>query len=243
MNNLRDSTGALRTTHYFPVDTCVHGPDVTGQAPVTVVHLHGARTAAGNDGQPDLAFPPGQLASYFYPNDQRACTMWYHDHALGLTRLNVYMGLAGAYVLRDPVDDALNIPRGQFDIPLIIQDRSFNPDGTLRYPTDYHEHFFGDFLLVNGKVNPVMTVAQGKYRFRIVNACNSRTLTLMQNDGFPFRMIASDQGLLARNSSMTSITLGPAERADIIMDFGIYPVGAEIMLLNSAPAPFPGRSG
>ncbi|MGD9690381.1 MAG: multicopper oxidase domain-containing protein [Phycisphaerales bacterium] len=243
VNDLRDPQGALRTTHYLPVDTCLHGPDLTGQAPLTVVHLHGTRTAPESDGNPDDAYPPGQSALFTYPNDQRAASLWYHDHALGLTRLNVYMGLAGAYLIRDSVDDALNLPRGQFDIPLVIEDRSFNPDGTLRYPADWHEHFFGDFIVVNGKVAPFMNVAQGKYRFRIINACNSRTLRLAQSDGFPIRQIGSDQGLLARTVSLSFITIAPGERADVIMDFGIYPVGAQVMLLNSAPAPFPGEPG
>jgi spore coat protein A len=103
VNNLRDSTGALRTTHLLPVDLCLHGPNMSGGVPVTVVHLHGAHVAPAGDGDPDLAFGPGQSSPvYHYPNDQNASTYWYHDHALGLTRLNVYMGLAGFYLIREP---------------------------------------------------------------------------------------------------------------------------------------------
>src|SRR6185295_15556779 len=118
-------------SHFLSVDTCLHGPDTTGLAPVTVVHLHGVKVGAASDGDPDLAFPPGQQSPlYTYPNNQPATTLWYHDHALGITRLNVYMGLAAYYLISDPAEDALSLPRGQFDVPLVIQDRSFNPNGS-----------------------------------------------------------------------------------------------------------------
>ncbi|MBL8758557.1 MAG: multicopper oxidase domain-containing protein [Phycisphaerae bacterium] len=244
VNDLRDAQGNLRTTHPLMVDECLHGPDMTGQVPVTVVHLHGARVGPESDGYPEDAFPPGQRSPvYTYPNDQPAAMLWYHDHALGITRLNVYQGLAGAYIIRDAGEDALNIPRGQFEIPLVIQDRSVFPDGSLRYPEMWHEHFFGDFILVNGKIWPFLTVAQGKYRFRLLNGSGSRTYTLALSDGSTFQQLGSDGGLLAQTINATAVTIAPGERADIVIDFGIYPQGAEVMLLNSAPAPFPGIPG
>ncbi len=244
VNNLRDAQGNLRTTHPLMIDECLHGPDMTGQVPLTVVHLHGAHTSAASDGYPENAFPPGQSSGlYTYPNNQPAATLWYHDHALGITRLNVYQGLAGAYLLRDAAEDALNIPRGPYEIPLIIMDRSVNPDGSWRYPEMWHEHFFGSFILVNGKIWPFMNVAQGKYRFRAINASGSRTYTLALSDSATFQQIGSDGGLIPQTTNVSSVTIAPGERADLVFDFGIYPVGAEVTLLNSAPAPFPGIAG
>ncbi len=241
INNLRAiETGQLRATHVLPVSTCLHGPDQTGQVPVTVTHLHGGRVADDSDGDPDLAFPPGQSSpTYFYPNDQQAATIWYHDHALGLTRLNVYMGLAGFYLIRDDQEESLNLPRDEFDVPLAIQDRSFNADGSLKYPGIWEEHTFGDFVLVNGKVWPFKQVKRGKYRFRLLNGSNSRAYTLALSNGATFHQIASEQGLLEAPVEMTSLTFTPGERADVVIDFASYAPGTEIILTNSAPSPFP----
>jgi len=240
INDLRDDQNVLRTRHVLPVDLCMHGPDENGEVPFTVPHLHGGHVPADSDGHPDFAFPPGQMSGvYTYPNTQPASTMWYHDHAMGITRLNVYMGLAGLYVLRDGVEQGLNLPRGEFEIPLVIQDRSFNPDGSLRYLDHWHEHFFGDFILVNGKVWPYLNVKRGKYRYRVLNGSNSRTYTLALSDGAAFSQIGSDLGLLNAPVAMTSLTLTPGERAEVIIDFAGYAPGTEIVLTNSAPSPFP----
>ncbi len=244
INNLRDSTGALRTTHLLAVDTCLHGPDVTGTVPVTVVHLHGAKVAPASDGDPEAAFPPGSQAPlYTYPNDQLATTLWYHDHALGLTRLNVHMGLAAFYLIRDSVEDALAIPRGEYEIPLMIMDRSFNGDGSIRYNPAFADTFFGDTILVNGKVWPFLNVKRTKYRFRIVNASGTRTFTLALSNGATMQQIGSDGGLLASPAPVTSITIQPSERADVVIDFAALSPGEEVILTNSAPAPFPGSPG
>ena len=147
-NDLRvEETGILRTQHPLTVDQCLHGPDSTGDAPVAVVHLHGGKVAPPSDGYPEFSFPPGQSSgTYFYPNNQPSGTLWYHDHALGITRLNVMMGLAGFYLLRDDQEASLNIPKGEYEIPLAIQDRSFNPDGSFQYPDSWTDHFFGDVI-------------------------------------------------------------------------------------------------
>jgi len=242
INDLRVlETGELRSGHVLSVDECLHGPEMSGGVPVTVVHLHGAKTTTDSDGHPDLTFPPGQQSDlYTYPNGQRGATMWYHDHALGITRLNVYMGLAGFYLLRDGVEDALDLPEGEFEVPLAIQDRSFNPDGSLRYHTDrWREHFFGDFILVNGKVWPFLNVKRGKYRFRLLNASGSRSYTLALSDSVAFLVIGTDGGLLQEPLSVQSLTISPGERADIVIDFAGYSAGAQVVLTNSAVAPFP----
>lgn len=245
VNNLRFAeTGLLRTTHALHVDTCLHGPDVTGQTPVAIVHLHGGKVSHQSDGYPEWAFPPGDSSGiYFYPNIQPAGSLWYHDHALGITRLNVMMGLAGLYNLRDSNELSLNLPSGEYEIPLVIQDKSFLADGSLVYHEDFEDHFFGDKLLVNGKVWPYLNVKKGKYRFRILNGSNSRAYTLALSNGASFTQIASDLGFLEIPVVLNSLTLLPGERYDIVVDFSSYATGTEIILQNSAPAPFPGFPG
>ena len=245
VNDLKvDGTGPYRTTHVLPVDTCLQGPDVTGQVPVLVTHLHGGHVPHDFDGYPEWTFPPGsQSEPYAYGNHQPAATLWYHDHAMGLTRLNVYMGLAGFYLLRDDAEDALNIPRGEYEVPLAIQDRSFEPDGSLSYHTMWHDHFFGDVVLVNGKVWPYHDVKRGKYRYRVLNGSNSRVYRLALSNGATFWQIGTDTGLAPAPIALTSLTLVPGERADVVIDFQPYSAGTELLLVNDAPAPFPGQPG
>ncbi|MHC4709526.1 MAG: multicopper oxidase domain-containing protein, partial [Planctomycetota bacterium] len=122
----------LPSQHYLTVDTCPHGADDNSSR--TVVHLHGGHVPAAVDGYPESTFLPGNSVVYEYPNNQQAAPLWFHDHALGITRLNVYMGLAGIYIVRDPVESALNLPQGEFEIPLVIQDRVLDQNGQLVYP-------------------------------------------------------------------------------------------------------------
>ncbi len=247
VNDLRDTsqTGSpLRLNHYLNVDTCTHGPNIYGTAPYTVVHLHGTHAQAQFDGYPEDIFYPGQSSIvHQYPNLQNDGTLWYHDHGLGITRLNVYMGLAGFYILRDPAHAALNLPSGEYEVPLMMMDRTFNVDGSLVYPDQWTPQFFGDKMLVNGKVWPFMNVKKGKYRFRMLNASGSRVLRLSLSNGHTFHQIGSDGGLLAAPVPMTQITLGNAERGDVVIDFSSFATGTEILLTNDAEAPFPGTPG
>jgi spore coat protein A len=205
-----------------------------------VVHLHGGHVPPQSDGYPETTLLPGQSAAYEYPNLQSPATLWYHDHALGITRLNVYMGLAGFYMIRDPAESKLNLPRGRYEIPLVIQDRSFNDDSSLEYPESWEEEFFGDAILVNGKVWPYLDVEPRKYRFRILNGSNSRTYKLALDSGQAFYQIGTDGGLLEEPVEVKQITLTAGERADVIVDFSKR--RGEVHLVNSAPAPFPGDS-
>jgi FtsP/CotA-like multicopper oxidase with cupredoxin domain len=243
INDLRDTNGFLRTNHFLPVDLCLDGPNVHGAAPRVVTHLHGGHVMPANDGYPENTFLPGESATTFYPNLQPPGTIWYHDHALGITRLNVYMGLAGFYLIRDATEAALGLPAGEYEIALAIQDRTFNPDGSLQYPGVWQDHFFGDKILVNGKVWPFLEVKRGKYRFRTLNGSTSRTYTLALSSGASFHQIGTDGGMLPAPVPLTQLTLGPGERADLIMDFAGYSPGSEILLTNSAPAPYPGLPG
>jgi len=236
VNDLRDSSGNPRSEHYLEVDTCPHGAE--DPSPRSVVHVHGAHVPPESDGYPEDTLLPGQQDVYDYPNGQLPATLWYHDHALGITRLNVYMGLAGFYLLRDEAEHALGLPGGEFEVPLVIQDRRFNLDGSLQYPPEWHDHFFGDTITVNGKAWPTHAVKRGKYRFRILNASNSRAYQLYFGF-YPFHQIGTDGGLLPAPVLVEAVTLLPGERGDVVFDFAGFRPGSELVLYNFAPAPFP----
>ena len=239
INDIRDEMGILRTEHLLPVDLCPHGPNYEGNNPRVVTHLHGGHVPSEYDGQPENTILPGESDLYEYPNNQGAATIWYHDHALGITRLNVYLGLAGFYIIRDATESSLDLPTGVYEIPIAIQDRSFNPDGSLSYPAAWEEHFHGDVMLANGKVWPYLNVDRGKYRLRIVNGCNSRPLLLSLSNGDDFTLIGTDGGLLETPIVLDTLNLAPAERADVIIDFAAHSPGTEIILQNSAPSMMP----
>jgi len=248
----------------YAVDHKLHGADMNAPEVRNVVHLHGIKTLPESDGYAEAWFTSGfkrvgpafQNKVYTYPNDQPGTTLWYHDHAIGISRLNVYSGLTGFYILRDPDEDNLNLPKGKYDIPLLMQDRIFNADGSLLYTTDktgtqevWVPEFFGDTMLVNGKCWPYLDVEPRKYRFRMLNGCNARFLhmKLMEmsptgtqvNSGPLFIQIGTDGGLLPAPVPMTDILMAPAERFDIVIDFSGL-AGKNLVLTNDAPAPFPG---
>jgi FtsP/CotA-like multicopper oxidase with cupredoxin domain len=230
------------------------------------------------------AWTPGS-AVFQYDNDQRAATMWYHDHTLGMTRANVYAGPAGFYLLRGgPADAVVGTLPGPapalgdspgtryYEIPLAIQDRSFNADGSLFYPDSraffeglepsqlqipfiptqacdgpsdispiFNPEFFGNTIVVNGKTWPFLEVEQRRYRFRVLNGCNSRFLLLKLSNELPFWQIGTEGGFLPVPLQLPQLLLGPAERADVIVDFSNVGVGTEIILQNLGPdEPFGG---
>lgn len=242
-NDLRDSNNQYLTTHLLPVDACLHGPDTEGATARTVTHLHGGHTPQASDGYPESTVLPGQSQLFSYPNHQLPATLWYHDHALGITRLNVYLGLAGFYLLRDPAEVALDLPSGAYEVPLVLQDRQIGSDGALVYPATWQEDFYGDKIVVNGKVWPFLNVDRGWYRFRILGGSNARTYTLSLSNGAGMKVIGTDGGLLPAPVSLTQLTIAPGERYDVAIDFGAYAAGTEILLQNSAPAPYPGTPG
>ena len=214
-----------------------------GAAPRTVVHLHGGKVPPKDDGYPEDTFLPGQARSNFYPNSQPPGTLWFTTTRIGITRLNVYMGLAGLYTVRDAFETALNLPAGDNEVPLVIQDRKFRADGSLVYPIMWDEHFFGDTLLVNGKVWPYFVVKQGKYRFRVVNGSTSRTYSLGLSSGATFHQIGTEGGMLTAPVPLNLLTLMPGERADVVMDFASYSNGTQLILTNGAPTQYPGSPG
>lgn len=256
---------ALPTTHPLPVDPTLHGAEADKPQVRNVVHLHGMKVLPESDGYPEAWISPDGITgpvlynpdAFVYPNDQQSTLLWYHDHTLGITRLNMIMGLAGAYIIRDEVEESLNLPKGQFEIPLIMQDRLFNPDGTFLYPiADGGTHqfwipeFFGDTMCVNGKIWPVLDVEPRRYRFRMLNGCNARFLNMriVRTDaagnahgmaGPLFHVIGTDGGLLPAPVSLTTLLQLPAERFDVIVDF-TGKGGQFFVLKNDAPAPYPG---
>ncbi|HEY2801554.1 MAG TPA: multicopper oxidase domain-containing protein [Chthoniobacterales bacterium] len=199
------------------------------------VHLHGGHTSSDSDGLPYDLIGPGANKTYTYANNQAAATLWYHDHAIDVTGRHNYMGLSGFYLIHDPADDLLGLPSGDYDIPLTIQDRLFNSDGSLNYPLDDNtiiSGVFGDTLLVNGAIQPYFEVARRKYRFRILNSSNARIYTLALSSGDDLVQIASDGGLLAAPVSRSAITVSPAERVEVVIDFANYPLGTSLILKN-----------
>jgi FtsP/CotA-like multicopper oxidase with cupredoxin domain len=238
------------------------------QRPVPIVtHLHGGEVPSVFDGHPDTWFtfngkkgPEFVTNLYSYPNEQNPTTLWYHDHALGITRLNVYTGLAGFYLLRDKNDyfhhncghdgdkKKFELPEGKYEIPIAIQDRRFKANGELDFNEvgnnpDIHPYwqpeFFGDTIMVNGKVWPNLDVERRLYRFRLLNGSNARFYNLHFSNGMKFIQIGSDGGFLPAPVPLDALLIAPGERADIIVDFSDIAPGTSVRLLNNAPTPFP----
>ncbi len=231
------------------------------QIPVPIVtHVHGGENSSVFDGHPDAWFTANQkkigptfvTSTYNYPNKQPSTTLWYHDHAMGITRLNVLMGLAGFYIIKDPKNkldyEKCMLPNKKYDIPIVIQDRSFNEDGSFNFPNiginpDIHPfwtpEFFGDTIMVNGRVWPNLDVKKRQYRFRLLNGSNARFYKLKFSNNMSFIQIASDGGYLAHPVKLTSLILAPAERADILVDFSNERCKTKIILENYANAPYP----
>jgi spore coat protein A len=250
VNNLPPGRGGGRGSNLLEVDTCAHGPNSWGDSKRIVTHLHGRHVPARVDGQPEYHLLPGETDIYEYPNNQDTATLWYHDHALGITRLNVYGGMAGFYLLADAEDtlgpdNNFGLPSGQYEIGLAIQDRTFNPDGSLFYNAQLEDAFKGDKVVVNGKVWPFLNVDRGQYRFRILNGSQSREYSLrLENitnpgDDPSFILVGTDVGLVSEPIDLgnTIATYAPAERMDVVIDFSGYSAGTEIVMRNDEQTP------
>jgi spore coat protein A, manganese oxidase len=252
----------LPKRHLFAIDRALHGagrdvPDVRA-----AIHLHGGRTPAASDGYPEDWTLPGQSQTCHYPSLQHAATLFYHDHTMGINRLNTWAGMMGFCILRDAREDPLNLPTGARDIPIAICDRTLRADGQLDYPVSdkpgevWIPEAFGDAILANGKLFPYLEVEPTLYRFRLLNASNGRFFRLSLTDPAPpnstpsharqtsparqsseptpqFFAIASDQGLLAAPVPLRRITLAPAERADILIDFAAL-AGQHLELISDS---------
>lgn len=234
-----DVVNALGTTHLFPdaIDLSRHGATTE---PRTSVHLHGGNTAPDSDGFPMDTFGTGVTRSYHYANNQESATLWYHDHAMGVTRLNVYAGLAGGYLVRDAQERALALPSGAYEVPLVFGDRLLNADGSVAYPNaPWQPEFFGDVAIVNGKAWPNLVVDRGWYRFRMVNGCAARFLRLRLSNDQPMYQIGSDGGLLDAPIERQDVLFAPGERLDVLIDFSRNRPGQRLIMTNEAATPYP----
>jgi spore coat protein A, manganese oxidase len=247
----------LPEKHFLSIDHSIHGAEAEKPEVRAVVHLHGAKAPPKSDGYPEDWYVPGKSSICHYPNRQDATMLWYHDHTLGINRLNVFAGLFGAFFVRDEFEDALNLPRGKYEIPLVLYDRVFDLESQLNYPVSGDEkspwvpEVFGDAVVVNGKIYPYLDVEPRKYRFRVLNGANGRFfhLTLSPEKmsaektasgknpvipilgGRSFHQIGSDQGLLSAPTSLKLLSIGPGERADLIVDFSEN-AGTNVILKN-----------
>lgn len=284
-----------QTKHLLPVDKSIHGA-MGGEPEIrSVTHLHGIKKVdQSSDGYPEAWLSPnGQFGEQFhmppnptvnynpaafnYPNNQEATLLWYHDHTLGMTRLDVYSGLAGLYVVRDDNEmakiTANQLPSGPYEIPLLLQDRMFHTNGSLAYPDvapagttssatgkpipspSMQPEFFGSVMVVNGVSWPYLEVEPRRYRFRVLNGSNSRFYTLKIETcpvtpagGVPqpcatprtFKVIGTEGGFLNAPVTVSSLTVAPAERYDLIVDFTGIATGTKLTLTNYANSPFQG---
>jgi spore coat protein A len=198
----------------------------------TVAHLHGGVTRPASDGFPTDTVDPGGIRSYEYDNRGRPATLWYHDHSWRGSGRNLYMGLAGFYLLKEDAEIEARLPNGPCDVPLMLQDRAFTADGQLDYDHDAHHGATGRVMLVNGAPWPVLEVAARKYRFRILNASNASAMRLALSTHHPLIQIGSDQGLLAAPVVLPTIGLAMGERVEVVVDFSAYPLGTRVVLEN-----------
>ena len=229
----------LPPRHLLPIDHTLMGAEPGVPESRTVVHLHGGRTPADSDGYPETWTAPGQTQTCFYPSAQHAALLFYHDHAMGINRLNIYAGLQGLFIVRDPREDALNLPAGKYEIPLLIADRLLTRDGQLVYPVSDHPtrpwvpEVFGNAILANGKLLPYHEVEPRKYRLRIMNGSNGRFYRFGLSNRSAFQVIANDQGLLEAPATAKLLPLAPAERADIVVDFAPF-AGSTVRLVSDS---------
>ena len=258
------------TPHFLPVDNTIHTAWTEAGSPLNfpndvpiVTHLHGGHTDGDSDGNPEIAQMRAQRSSITFNYDgQEAGTLWYHDHALGITRLNVYAGLAGVNIVRDRFDQGgsltfpgtpLPLPVFPYEVPIVVQDRMFTPDFQLYYPSDpataaalfgaadypnptVMAEFFGDHILVNGQAWPVLDVEPRLYRLRFLNGCDTRFLNMFAS-GPSFFVIGTEQGLLNAPVRVNSINIAPGERIDVLVDFSAV-AGRTVILRNNAPGTF-----
>ncbi|HET7498285.1 MAG TPA: multicopper oxidase domain-containing protein [Candidatus Eisenbacteria bacterium] len=263
-------TNHLPMTHIldYAIDPTLMRAETSTGVPITT-HVHGAEVEPQSDGGPNTWFtkdfaetgPDFTSQVHTYVNTQLASTIWYHDHAFGYTRHNVYAGLAGYYLITDPGNEPPGLPEAPYDMGLAIQDRMFTTDGQLWYPnegvTSVHPkwipEFFGNVILVNGKVWPYLNVEPRKYRFRMLNGSQARfySLALLERVGSTpgpaFYQIGTDGGYLAEpvllndpaNVHSPRLVIAPGERADVVIDFSAYAPGTEFLLRNTAKAPYP----
>ncbi len=212
----------------------------------SIVHWHGLHVPDHADGHPRLAVGGGETYVYNFEVMDRAGTYWYHPHPHGRTGPQVYSGLAGLFLIDDDEDTALDLPSGDHDLPIVIQDRLFDHDNQLVYNTggmmSQMLGMFGDEILVNGQPDAQLAVDRGAYRLRLMNGSNARIYKLAWEDGTPLKVFGTDGGLLEKPVVRDYLTLAPAQRLDIWVDFGMWGPGTNLKMVN-LPSMAPGGGG
>ena len=202
----------------------------------SIVHWHGLHVPAVMDGHPRYVIPKGQSYLYEFEVNNRAGTYWYHPHPHGRTGPQVYRGLAGLFLVSDKEEQAAGLPDGEYDVPLVLQDRSFDRDNQLLYTSGNRMErmtgFLGDWIMVNGLPDFTLPVSTCAYRLRLLNGSNSRIYKLAWKDGRPLTIVGSDGGLLARPVQRRYLFLSPGERVEVWADFTDRPVGFETALVS-----------
>ncbi|MBI5388571.1 MAG: multicopper oxidase domain-containing protein [Verrucomicrobia bacterium] len=226
--NIHDDADGHPEAWYLPVST--NTPAGFIREGSAYEHFRQKAVARGVPDWPDGA------AIFDYQNNQPAAACWYHDHTLGITGENVYTGMAGFYILRGGAYDlpAGVLPAGAFEIPLAIQDRAFNTDGSLLFKDEGN----GNIMTVNGNTLPYLVVQKRRYRFRMLNGGNNNTLLLNFSPTVPAHQIGTDIGFLTAPVALNrTFEMGNAERADVIVDFTDVPAGSRVYLQNSGDGP------
>jgi spore coat protein A len=229
----------LPARHFLPIDHTLHGAGRSLPEVRAVVHLHGGRTPAASDGYPEAWVVPGKSQTCFYPSKQDAALLFYHDHTMGINRLNIYAGMQGLFMVRDAEEAALHLPSGKYEVPLLVADRLLRKDGQLVYPVSEHPdrpwvpEVFGNAILVNGKLLPYMDVEPRRYRLRIMNGSNGRFYRLSLASKAEMHVIGNDQGLLSAPVAVKRVPLAPAERVDVVVDFAAM-AGTRVKLVSDS---------
>lgn len=200
----------------------------------TIIHWHGMILPHAMDGHPSQVVGTEGVYNYSFPIINRAGTYWYHPHPHHRTADQVYRGMAGLFIVKDDAEQALGLPDGEHDVPLVLQDRRVRDSREFRYQVvtddDHIQGFLGDTVFVNGTPDPYLEVAKGLYRFRILNGANARIFYLSFTDSRPFQIIASDGGLLDKPYQVNFLSIAPGERFEILADFSNDAIGASVML-------------
>lgn len=249
----------LPSQHILPLDPTIPTATPLSKTGIpTVTHLHGGIVEPQSDGHSQSWFtaqfqergPTWSKKTYHYPNQQQPGNLYYHDHAMGLTRVNILAGLFGAYIIRDKhVEAPLGLPCGdEYDRPLVVFDHSFRLNGSIymnpvgnnpNIHPEWQPEYFGDVIVVNGKAWPYMNVCRRKYRFRIINASNARFYRFFFGNGLKFIHVGSDSVYSEKSVLVKEILLGPSEITDVVVDFSKSKTDSAI-LHNGAAYPFPG---
>lgn len=201
----------------------------------SIIHWHGMHVPQNMDGHPMYAIEPGERYVYEFEVINRAGTNWYHAHTHEMTATQVYQGQAGLITVTDEQEKKLDLPQGEYDLPIVIQDRRFTSGNQLQYLSGMHERmtgFLGDTILINGLANNVIQVKSRAYRLRLFNGSNSRIYKLGWEDGMPLTAIGTDGGLLGAPETLPYIMLAPSERVELWVDFSGRKPGTDLMLRN-----------